>query len=283
MSHGLRNTLILLFALLLITGGGFAWMHYFQKAEIERLEELVAELEREADESMQTAEMVPLLRQQHEAAQEFIEGFDKTIFRNNNPDEVFRFLSILNEMSGIDFNYTFRDSSSTSDYGVVRSEINGSGTYRGLMTFINAIEHSEPVQKIDDITITPVGQEGGYQRVNFSFHLNSHYDNQQRFHAAATPGVATSSGRSGHNPFYPLIRSVEPNTDDLVDVEDSRLVGVSSSSVFLIDQNGTMVTLSPGDRVYLGRLESINIGEGHASFRLNRGGLIDVITLEVQR
>lgn len=283
MSYAIRNTLILLVALIVIYGGGYAYMNYFQIAEIERLEVNLSELESELNEKSQIAEYVPALREQYAESKEFIDGYDKTIFRNNNPDEIFRFLSILNEMAGLEFNFSFRDSTVTDDYGIVRSEITGSGPYRGFMTFINAIENSEPVQKIYDLSLTPFGQVGGFQDVNFTFHVESNYDSNNLFESARTPGISTMTLASAHNPFFPLIRTVEPNEDNLPNVDESRLTGVSSSMIFLVTQENRMVTLRLNDRVYLGRLESINASEGTATFRLNRGGIIDVVTLEVQR
>ena len=269
---------------MLIYGSGYAYMHFVQKPEIERLELRVTSLEREYNQDQQTADMVPMLREQYNQSRQFIDNYDKTIFRNNNPDEVFRFLTILNNMSNLNFNYIFQDSTITDDYGVIRSEISGDGSYRGLMTFINAIESSEPVQKINNLTVSPVGLDGGYQNVNFTFTLNSNYDTHNIFDSPErTPGIATRNLSSNHNPFFPLIRSVEPNVNDLPDVDNSRLIGLSSSAVFLLNQNGRMITLRQNDRVYLGRLENINVREGKATFRLNRGGIIDLVTLEVQR
>ena len=283
MSYAIRNTLILFVALIVIYGSGFAYFKFFLFPTIENLEVQVERLERDFRQDSQTAELVPALREQFAESRTFIDGFDKTIFRSNNPDEVFRFLTILNEMSGLQFNFSFTDSSSTTNYGLLRSEITGTGSYSGLVRFVNAIENSEPVQKIRDITITPVAMVGSFQNVNFAFMLESNYDSNNIFDAARTPGVSTRNMASAHNPFFPLIRPVDENIENLLNVDDSRLVGVSANSIFIINQNGRMVTLRPNDRVYLGRLESINVQQGNATFRLNRGGIIDVVTLGVQR
>jgi len=66
MSYAIRNTLILLLALILIYGAGYAYMHYFQKAEIEELEVRVVNLENQLNQDSQTADMVPMLREQYE-------------------------------------------------------------------------------------------------------------------------------------------------------------------------------------------------------------------------
>lgn len=284
MSYGLRNTLILLFALLIINGSGFAYMHFFQKAEIEELEERQSQLQQDYEQDVQTAETVPTLREQFEEATSIIENFDKTIFSNNNADEIYRYLSLINEGANINFNFTFSDSTSSEQYGVISSEINGSGAYGNVIRFINAIEYSEPVQKISNISISPTGEEEGYQNVDFTFNLQSHYDRESVFNNNnRTPDIAFRSNESSHNPFYPLIRNIPPNEDELPDVEQSRLVGLTSNAVYMTDQNGRMTTLRVNDRVYLGRLEQINMEQGSASFRLNKGGIIEVVTLEVQR
>jgi Tfp pilus assembly protein PilO len=275
--------LILLFVVLLIYGGGYAYMHFVLKPQIEELETENARLESQYNSDFQTAEMLPALRVQLEESQAFIENYDKTIFPNNNPDEVFRFLTLLNRPAGLTFNYVFQDSTITEDFGIIRSEVTGTGPYRGLMRFINAIEHSEPVQKVSNVSISPLGLEEGYQNVSFVFQVESNYDSQDLFSAERLPGTAVGTLASAHNPFFPLIRNVEPNTENLPNVDNSRLIGMTSGSVFLRDQNGQMVTLRLNDRVYLGRLESINAREGRVTFRLNRGGIIDVVTLEVQR
>lgn len=258
-------------------------MHFVQKPHIEQLESENSSLTNQYNQDLQTAEYVPTLRVQYEESQAFIDNYDKTIFANNNPDEIFRFLTLLNGRSGLNFNYVFQDSTITEDYGVIRSEITGTGPYRGLIQFVNAIENSEPVQKISNVSISPLGLEEGYQNVSFVFQINSNYDSRNIFNLQRTPGIATRNLESSHNPFYPIIRNVAPNVDNLPDVDNSTLIGITPSAVYLRNQNGEMVTLRPNDRVYLGRLESINTREGRVTFRLNRGGIIEVVTLEVQR
>lgn len=258
-------------------------MHFFQKAEIEELEVTIEQKQDEFNQKASIAEGVPALREQFAEAEAFINNYDKTLFGRNHPDEVFRFLSLINTMSQIDFNFSFSDSTIADNYGEIQSQINGSGSYGRVMNFINGIENSDPVQKINSVEITPVGESSGYREVNFKFNLRSYFDRTDSFDPDRTPGISTRSVRSSHNPFYPLIRNVEPNEEGLVNVEQSRLVGVGNSRIYLLDQEGTMVTLSPDDRVYLGRLETIDIQEGQAVFRLNKGGIIELVTLEVER
>jgi len=283
MSYAIRNTIILFMVLALLLGGGYAYIMFFQIPQVEELEEDLEQVETELQTKQQTAAELPALRERFEESERFIEEYDKTLFDNNNPDRVYRFLSIISSTDPVEFDYVFNDSTSTDQYGVLQSQITGSGSYRAVLNFISRIEHSPPVQKIDDITITPINEVGRYGTVNFSFQLQSFYDNQNAFSTEGTPGVAQAVQISQNNPFYPLIRNVEPNEDDLLDAEESRLVGIGSGRVYLQHQNGQLVTLRENDEVYLGRLETIDMNAGEVTFRLNKGGIIDLITLEVQR
>lgn len=286
MSYALRNTIILLVVLSLLCGSGWAYFKFVQETQIEQLTTSLDRKTRDYNNKRQIADGLPLLQQQFDEAQQFINNFDKTLFKNNNPDNVFKFLSDINIGSDrIQFNFVFADSSVQNQYGIINSNITGEGDFNSVYNFINRIENSQPVQKIENIVLTPIGQVGSYNRVSFSFTLRSYYDRVKMFTNAesASPFIARRIVSSERNPFFPLIRDVEPNLDGLVNAEASRLVGISGNSIFLINQEGRMINLNLNDRVYLGYLESINIQQGRATFRLNKGGIIEVVTLEVQR
>ena len=86
------------------------------------------------------------------------------------------------------------------------------------------------------------------------------------------------------NPYYPLILSSLPaNTDSLVNIEQSRLIGLTGSRVFIIDQEGKIKSLRKGDKVYLGHLQEINLRAKSATFNLNKGGITEMVTLEIEK
>ncbi|MGF1669814.1 MAG: type 4a pilus biogenesis protein PilO [Balneolaceae bacterium] len=283
MSYAIRNTIILLVVLVLILGTGFGYMHFIQKPVIGELEETAEKLQADYNNKRSIADQLPVIRAQYEAAQDFINNFDKALFSSNNPDDVFAFLIELSPASeDLTFNFVFSDSSVTDKYGIIRSSVNGVGSYRAVYNFINRIENSQAVQKINNITLTPIGEVQNYNRVSFNFEISSFYD---RSGTMDTPFLFTflRAAERFTNPFFPLIRDIPPNIENLTDVENSRLVGVTASNVFLINQNGRMVNLKVNDPVFLGHLENINLTNGRAVFRLNKGGIIEMHTLEVQR
>ncbi|CAN5260450.1 hypothetical protein BH23BAC3_BH23BAC3_11900 [soil metagenome] len=283
MSYALRNTIILLLVLLLIAAGGFLLIYFYQMPQIEQLEEQIEIDQADYNSKREIADKVPSLEVQFEQSKSFIENFDKTLFRTNNPDQVYRFLSILSDTDPIVFDFVFNDSTNTDRYGIVTSQLTGRGPYSAVLNFLTRIENSEPVQKIENLVISPVSQVNEYNYVTFNFRLSSYYDRLNLFNARNTPGISERIAFASHNPFFPHIRNIEPNTDELVSVEQSQLVGIGNGVVYLLDQNGALQTLRERDRVYLGRLETININQGNATFRLNKGGIVELVSLEVNR
>ncbi|MEX0994025.1 MAG: hypothetical protein WD599_00770 [Balneolaceae bacterium] len=285
MSYALRNTIILLLVFTLIAGVGYSYIYFFQERTIDELYEKLGQLEEEFDQMQRTAELYPELQSRFEHSENFVESFDKTLFQTNNPDRIFKFLSEINVLTPqVEFNYIFNDSTLQEQYGVIQSSINGDGPYRSVVHFLNRIENSMPIQKINELILSPIQSDGGtYGYVSFSFELNSYYDRSDFFDTGEEElSIVSNLPSRFHNPFFPLIREIGPNVDNLVNIENSRLIGISSSRIFLRDQNDRLVNLSVRDPVYLGSLESIDIQEGRATFRLNKGGIIDIVTLEVQ-
>lgn len=284
MSYALRNTLILSLVFLLITGGGWAYLKFVQEPELESLQSQVTEKRTELSNKQQIANQYETLSKQYEDAQYYIKNYDKALYTSSNEDKVFDFINRLNSGSSItDFTFTFVDSTSQGRYGIINMQISGSGYYRNVVNFIRKIEFSKPINKIKNLNISPINNLESYGDVNFNFALSSYYSRSSALEPAELTIATSSTSGSVYNPFYPFIRDIQPNEEDLTDVESSSLVALSSNKVFLIDQNGTMQRLQVGDKVYLGKLETVNLNQQSATFELNKGGIIEHVTLEVQQ
>lgn len=281
MSYGVRNTLILLIVLTAFVAAGWAYIYFYQEPQIEELTEEVENTREELEQTQQKADQYPALKEQYEEATRFFNNYNKALYPSSDEDLVYDLLDDLSSGSAYtDFTFSFSDSTQHDQYGVMTMEITGEGYYRNFINFIRQIELNKPLNKISEITINPVDEIDSYGRVTYSFTLESYYD---RVKLLGEPELAISNNLVGsvYNPFYPLIRSVEENEENLVDVEQSSLLAVSSDRAFLVDQNGVMKKLSPGDEVYLGKLSSIDVDEGIASFELNKGGIYEQVTLQV--
>lgn len=281
MSYGIRNTIILLTVLLLFVGSGWGYIYFFQQPEIEDLEQEVDQKQSELQNKQQIADRYPTVLNQFEQANSYLEDFDKSLYPDNNEDRVYHFLNTINNGSAYtDFTFSFQDSTTNERHGVMSMQVTGEGYYRNVNNFIRRIELSSPLNKIEGIQINPINQLEDYGRVNYTFTLKSLYDRQAGFENTSM-AVTNDILGSVYNPFFPLIRAVEENTENLINVEASSLIAVSSNRVFMLDQSGMLQKISPGDDVYLGKLRSINVNQGTANFVLNKGGIIEQITRQV--
>lgn len=281
MSYALRNSLILLVVLLLFVGAGWAYIYFVQQPEIEELTQQVEAKTSELREKQQIANQYTTVLEQFENATFFIENFDKTLYTDSNEDRVFDFMNNLNTgNSYTDFTFAFSDSTAQDQYGVMSMNISGEGFYRYLINFIRKMEYSKPLNKISNLDVTPINDLENYGRVSYSFTLNSYYDRATEF-GSPTMDIESPTYASLHNPFFPLIREIEPNEENLTDIEQSELIALSSNRAFLLDQTGELQKIGLGESVYLGSLTNINLSEGTATFQLNKGGIIERITLEV--
>ncbi|WP_138429779.1 type 4a pilus biogenesis protein PilO [Fodinibius saliphilus] len=283
MSYGVRNTLILLFVLAVFIGGGWGYIYYYQKPQIKELKGELQKTRQELNSKQQTADQYPILQKQYKEARSFFNNYNKALYPNSNEDLVYEFLSNVGTGSAYtDFSFSFTDSTTYGQYGTMEMLIEGEGYYRNVNNFIRQIELSRPLNKVSKVDMSPINELESYGKVKFNFILTSFYD-RVKLLGEADLSITNNLYGSVHNPFFPLIRSIEPNEDNLVNVESSSLMAVSSNQIFMIDQNGVMKKLSIGDDVYLGELTQINVNEGSATFRLNRGGIIDQLTLQVNK
>lgn len=287
MSYAIRNTLILLVTLSLILGLGFSYSKFFLESKVENLENsLVAkrnDLNSKEDINIQFTE----LNERYQAALEVISNYDKILFSSNKPDDVFDFLNRVNEEGGsqIYYDYIYTDSIPSSEYGIIESSIAGYGRYDALTDFVNRIEHSQLLNKVSNLTISPARQDDDLRTVNFSFDLESYYEKTNLFDSLGRNfSINLDEDISNYNPLYPLIQpTVQANIDGLTDVRGSRLIGMTDNRVFVRDQTGRILSLKEGDRVYLGSLVSIDLQNKKATFNLDIGGIEEVVTLEVVR
>lgn len=281
MSYGLRNTIILLVVLTTFVAGGWSYIYFIQQPEIDRLKGQVQKVRQELNNKQQIANQYPVLKNRFDKATRFFKNHPKSLYASSNEDTVFHFLNMISRGSAFtDFAFNFKDSTANKQYGVMTMEVSGQGYYRNFNNFIRQIELNKPLNKITQLSISPINQLESYGRVSYKMTLKSFYD---RIKLLGKPDLTISNNLLGsiYNPFYPLIRSIAPNEKDLVNIEQSSLLAVGNDEVFVLDQNGVMQKISKGEKVYLGKLITVNVEQGSATFQLNKGGLIENITLQV--
>ncbi len=287
MSYAIRNTIILLVTLFLIIGIGLGYNKFFQENQIEELQEELTRKQQDLNSKQNINNEFSELNDRYQSALSIISNYDKMLYTSNKPDDVYDFLNEINRDGGnrIFFDYVYSDSVPDNQYGVIRSTLSGFSDYDALVSFINKIENSQLLNKVSRVTISPGRSEDGPSSVNFAFSLESYYQKTQLFDSVSTEYTIVENAEvSTFNPFFPLIQNtVPPNSEGLVNVETSRIVGITGNRVFVIGQDNKVVSLKVGDRVYLGYLSAIDLNNKTATFNLNKGGIEQVVTLEVVR
>lgn len=286
MSYAVRNTIILLVTLFFIGGASYSYIKFYQEAKLEKLQTSKTEKQKDYNSKKATSDSYPQLNETYQNAVNIVENYDKALYPNNDPDDVFDYLNEISEGDAqVFFGYTLVDSVTMDQYGILNSDINGIGDYENFVRFVNTLENSQLINKIKSLSLNQPPEGSELTDVTFSFRLESYYQrvplqdvNQVVSSFTMNPSVSTA------NPFYPLIRtSIPPNENNLVNVEQSRLIGLSGTRIFVIDQSGSMNTLKEGDNVYLGYLQSIDSENKIATFSLNKGGITELVTMEIEQ
>lgn len=285
MSYAVRNTIILLVALFLIAGSAYAYIQFFQKRELDALQTQYADLQRDYNQKKNISDAYPEMYEQYQAALDVINNYSKSLFEDNNPDDVYDYLNYISNSSSdsqIFFDYNFTDSTSHDQYGIMTSGIQGYASYTNFLNFLNKLENSHLLNKVRGLSLSPPADE--LRDITFSFTLDSYYERITIQESEMEGGLSMNSEMSMHNPFYPLIlHSLPPNEDNLVNVEQSRMIGLTGTRIFVIDQNGDILSIREGDKVYLGHLQDIDLKAKKATFNLNKGGITEMVTLEIEK
>lgn len=283
MSYAVRNTLVLLLTLLLLSGAGWGYIYFYQQPVIEELESMMEERESELQGYQNTANEYGGVLAGYMESTYHIENYPVELMPDNSVTRVYDYIRQANEGVALtELNFAYQDSVANEEYGNIRFNMEGQANYRNLMNFIGRLEASRPLTKVTSLQLQSIDELEALQDVSFQMQLTSYYD---RDFMEREPDMIINRDvfRLAHNPFRPLIHVMPPNEDDLVEVQESRLIGLTSRRAYLVDQNGNLVTLEPGDRVYLGRLDRINMQAEEASFALNRGGVFERVNLQMQR
>jgi hypothetical protein len=282
MSYGLRNTLILLAALLLMIMGSYVYLRLNVGDDLEPLKLQIENKQRELQQLSATADNFITVQEMTVRKRYEAENHNKELLADNNVATVFTILDDIN--SGIAFtsmNFSFRDSVRSNDHGILRISVNGEGTYRNLFNFLTILEQSKPITRVSNVRMAPDGSSYvTLNRVRFEMELGFYY---ARGTTPASPEMLTRRQVPDqiHNPFFALIHPIPENTDGLPDVDRSRLIGLTRAGAYIIDQNNEFKFLPQGSRVFLGTLQQINMNDRSAVFRLNRGGISDTVVLRI--
>ncbi|MCH8556779.1 MAG: hypothetical protein LAT84_03100 [Balneolia bacterium] len=280
MSYSIRNTLLLLTTLVLMLGIGIPYIYYTEQVPLNDNRELneqqlqqIRTLEQEAARFQETLEM-------SEEMQQRIDDYPKSLFPSSRLPRLYDYFRRADRGS-VFMNFNFADSSQTGSYGRVRFFVDGLTDYRQLRNFVYTLEESSPLVKINELQMRPTSNMENLHEVTFRMGVESVYSRNGRYTELADIDFVNVTRQ--YNPFFPLVHDIRANEENLPDVERSRLAAISGDTIFIYDQGNNLQRLRLRDRVYNGYLERISPEDREAVFFLNKGGIVERITLRLMQ
>lgn len=268
--------------MVLMAAAGWLRFYMVEDAEINRLNEEVHEKHEQLQKYKETANTYDKLVTQYQRLQDNVNQSAKLLVKAKNADQVYSSLISMGQDSAFTFmNFISVDSTHYDQFGLLNFDVSGEGHYKNFNQFINRLEYGRPLFRIRAMTIEPRTELDNLGRVNYSFKLESLYDRDSIFDDYSKEPRRELPVYT-YNSFYPLVHEVVENEANLVNVEQSKLVSVGEEFISVRDQNGELQHLYVGDRVYLGKLVTVNTDENSAVYELNKGGIIKYITRELR-
>lgn len=303
MSSVLTNILILATCWLLIAGAGSYVTFFQQPEEIERLES-AEKLAR-----MKHAEVATLMEEEKSASAMAEEALHRYMTRYREipasltSAQVIGALNDLTQRGFHRFDVSVSGVQRRPDHSYYTVNLEGQGYYSSLYRFIWDIENNPQMYRIRNLTldhenVTKEEYNSDKQRmmvmVSFSMQLDAYFgapdagqELRQRedgslLNLATLPAFVLPDRQPAVNPFFPLVMDdLPPNTDDRVDVDQAQVVALTDGKA-VFQYNGEFRTLGVGDPVYLGRIIEVDAQNDRVVARLNRGGIIDEVELQLQ-
>jgi len=289
MNKKLRSTLALLGLLLLIVLVVGTYIFMFQRSDLNEKQEKLKELNANSYDPAELAERYEKLRVRSAVLDSVLQSRKFNIPKDLSSIKFYNFMNnvVSNFSEHTEINIEFLKRERAKEFFYYEYKLSGSGFYNEIFKLIYSIEQSKELKKIINLTMGNMikTDDEGIPLFLVSFEMNTqvYFSNDNRF----APEVFIENDlRTGpiYDAFYPLIRNeIPPNIDELLDVQGSKLLALIPEGAFIADTHGNTYLIWEGEQVYLGYLTKIDYEANTVSFILNKGGIIERITLELER
>jgi len=289
MNRKLKNTLILISLLLIIIVAGSLFTFLSQKSDISERKKKLNDLNVNAYNTEDLVDQLNTLKNR------VIELDSILALRKFNIPVDLHQSEFYNFVNKVSFNFSpksfvnieYRDITLEEHYKYYTYKLSGTAYFNDVYKLIFAIEQSKELKKVTSLSfnnLVNVDEDGipGYF-VNYTIDCSIYFSDNDQF-ASSVSKENRLTPNSLYDIFYPLIRiDIPPNVDDLLDVQSAELLALIPEGAFITDSKGTSHLLWEGDKVYLGYLTEIDYDENIVQFVLNKGGIIEKITLGLEK
>ncbi|MGD8779691.1 MAG: hypothetical protein PVH88_12100 [Ignavibacteria bacterium] len=288
MDRKIKNTIILIVILVLIIIAGGVYTFVFQRGNIKEKKKQISDLNLNAFNTRDLLEQLDSLKEKAAQLDSILDLRKYNIPVNLHQSDFYDF---VNKIS-----YSFNPNSHVNiEYIELIEDVNfkqysykltGRATFNDLYKLIFAIEQSKELKKITSCNLRDfvyVDDDGlAYYLVDFMVDVLVYYSANDNFASSVM-----KENRIIPNPiydiYYPLIRNeIPPNINNLLDVQAAELLALIPDGAFIANSSGETFLLIEGDPVYLGYLTEIDFENDEVHFILNKGGIIEKVTLTLE-
>ena len=289
MNKKIRSTLGLLGLLLLILIAGGIYIFVFQQGSISEKEEKLEELNANVYDPEELRIRYENLLIRSAVLDSILSARKFNIPQNLSSIKFYNFVNgILSGFSeDTQVNVEFIEQKRDKEFFVYEYKLSGGGYFNDVYKLVYAIEQSKELKKVTRLTLGNLIRTDteGLPLFLVSFDMNAqvYYSSDNRFAPAEFVENNLSTGPI-YDAFYPLIRNeIPPNIDELLDVQGARLLAIIPEGAFIADTKGNTFLVWEGEQVYLGYLTMIDYNNSTVNFILNKGGIIEKVTLDLDR
>jgi hypothetical protein len=288
MNKKLISTLSVLALLIIILVAGGIYIFVVQRGDLSERQDKLAELNKNVYDPEELNNRYLDLEKRSFELDSILANRKFNIPQNVNSIKFYNFINniVANFPKETTVNIEYIRQAPDKEFFFHEYKLSGGGNYNDVYKMIYAIEQSKELKKIEKLSLSNLvktDDEVPLFLVNFELIAQVYFSSDNRFAPAEFVENNLSTGPI-YDAFYPLIRNeIPPNVDNLLDVQGGRLLALIPEGAFVADNKGNTYLVWEGEQVYLGYLTKIDYDNNTVSFILNKGGIIEQVTLQLDR
>ncbi len=289
MNTKLKNTLIILVIIILISAMGIVFTFVIQRGKIKDREKQIKDLTAFQLDTETLQEKLLQLKGKVAQLDSILATRKYILPMHVTQSKFYDFIAQTSySFSGFSYvNVEYIDIKPSKNYYEYGYNISGVAEYNDFNKLIYAIEESKAIKKVSLVDLSnnvKLDEESmPHYLVNYKLKVAVLYSDDPKV-AVAEYKENSLTPNPLYNSFYPLIRSeIPPNRDKLLDVQSAKLLALIPDGAFLSDSQSNTYLLWEGDKVYLGYITKIDYEKNQVQFILNKGGIIEKLTLNLEK
>jgi len=178
MSYGIRNTLILLLVALLITGAGWGYIRFFVDKDLPSVESTLVKKKKQLKQMESMLSGLDTLQKQLNRNRNRLETYPKSLYPSGDQSVIYGFLNRIREgQQGLNLDMVARNTTvpAKQSFGVLTTDVHGTGTFRGLYRFVATLERSRPLNKITALDLQGLTDLHQLGQIDIRMQLESYY------------------------------------------------------------------------------------------------------------